>query len=525
MEVQRMSDPLMFLWIGAGFVAGLIAAVIGASLFGRSLLGKARRDAAQTISDAEREAASIIKEANTTLKEQRIQLREEAEREAREFRKELVSLEKRILAKEETVDKRVETIERKAGELTAKERELAVRESALVKEKEKLTHIIAEQTQKLEYVSGMSADEARKELFQQLETEVRRDTALRLKRIEEELVENADKKAKWVIAQAIQRCAADHVAETTVSVVPLPNDEMKGRIIGREGRNIRALESATGINIIIDDTPEAVILSGFDPVRRETARITLERLIADGRIHPARIEEVVEKVKEEMAQTIKEMGEQAGLEADVHGLHPEIVRLLGRLSYRTSYGQNVLKHSMEVCHLAGIMASELGLNVPETKRAALIHDIGKSISHEVEGSHAIIGHDFVKKYGESEAIANAVGAHHNEMEQKTVMAVLVQAADALSAARPGARRETVETYIKRLEQLEEIADAFPGVEKSYALQAGREIRIAVQPERISDAEAMQLAREVARKVEAEMTYPGQIRVTVIRETRASELAK
>ncbi len=519
------SDPLIFAWIGAGFVAGLVVAVVGASLFGRSLLGKARRDAAQTISDAEREAASIIKEANTTIKEQRIQLREEAEREAREFRKELVALEKRILAKEETVDKRVEAIERKAGELTAKERDLGVRESALGKEKEKLTHVIAEQTQKLEYISGMSADEARKELFQQLETEVRRDTAVRLKRIEEELVENADKKAKWVIAQAIQRCAADHVAETTVSVVPLPNDEMKGRIIGREGRNIRALESATGINIIIDDTPEAVILSGFDPVRREIARITLERLITDGRIHPARIEEVVEKVKEEMAKTIKEMGEQACLEVDVHGLHPEIIKLLGRLSYRTSYGQNVLKHSMEVCHLAGIMASELGLNVPETKRAALIHDIGKSISHEVEGSHAVIGHDFVKKYGESESIANAVGAHHNEMEQKTVMAVLVQAADALSAARPGARRETVETYIKRLEQLEEIADAFPGVEKSYALQAGREIRIAVQPDRITDAEAMQLARDVARKVEAEMTYPGQIRVTVIRETRASELAK
>lgn len=520
-----MSDPLILLWIGAGFVAGLIAALIGASLFGRSLLGKARRDAAQTISDAEREAASIIKEANTTIKEQRIQLREEAEREAREFRKELVALEKRILAKEETVDKRVETIERKAGELAAKERDLSGRETALGKERENLTRVIAEQTQKLEFISGMSAEEARKELFQQLETEVRRDSALRLKRIEEELVENADKKAKWVIGQAIQRCAADHVAETTVSVVPLPNDEMKGRIIGREGRNIRALESATGINIIIDDTPEAVILSGFDPVRREIARITLERLISDGRIHPARIEEVVEKVKEEMAKTIKEMGEQACLEVDVHGLHPEIVKLLGRLSYRTSYGQNVLKHSMEVCYLAGIMASEVGLNVPETKRAALIHDIGKSISHEVEGSHAVIGHDFVKRYGESETIANAVGAHHNEMEQKSVMAVLVQAADALSAARPGARRETVETYIKRLEQLEEIADAFPGVEKSYALQAGREIRIAVQPERISDAEAMQLARDVARKVESEMTYPGQIRVTVIRETRASELAK
>ncbi|MCC6697280.1 MAG: ribonuclease Y [Candidatus Hydrogenedentes bacterium] len=521
-----MPDPLMIVvWVGAGFVVGLIAAVIGASLFGRSLLGKARREAAQTISDAEREAASVIKEANTTIKEQRIHLREEAEREARELRKELVALEKRILAKEETIDKRVDVVERKASELAAKDRELTAREGGLVKEKEQLTVLIGEQTKKLEFISGMSAEEARRELFQQLETEVRRDTALRLKRIEEELVENADKKAKWIIGQAIQRCAADHVAETTVSVVPLPNDEMKGRIIGREGRNIRALESATGINIIIDDTPEAVILSGFDPVRREIARITLERLIQDGRIHPARIEEVVEKVKEEMAKTIKEMGEQACLEVDVHGLHIEIIKLLGRLSYRTSYGQNVLKHSMEVCHLAGIMAAELGLNVPETKRAALIHDIGKSISHEIEGSHAVIGHDFVKRYGESEAIANAVGAHHNEMEQSTVMAVLVQAADALSAARPGARRETVETYIKRLEQLEQIADGFPGVEKSYALQAGREIRIAVQPERITDAEAMQLARDVARKVETEMTYPGQIKVTVIRETRASELAK
>ncbi|HRK33992.1 MAG TPA: ribonuclease Y [Candidatus Hydrogenedentes bacterium] len=520
-----MTDPLIFVWIGAGLIAGVIGTVIGANLMGKNLLGSARRQAAQTISDAEREAASIIKESNTTLKEQRIQLREEAEKEARELRKELVGIEKRILGKEETVDKRAEQLEKKAGELGAKERELVQKEASLTKHKERLDALIADQTQKLEAISGLSADDARRELFHQLETEVRRDTALRLKRVEEELVENADKKAKWIVGQAIQRCAADHVAETTVSMVPLPNDEMKGRIIGREGRNIRALEAATGINVIIDDTPEAVILSGFDPVRREVARITLERLITDGRIHPARIEEVVEKVKEELAQTIKEMGERACLEVDVHGLHPELVRLLGRLGYRTSYGQNVLKHSMEVAHLAAIMAAELGIHVAETKRAALIHDIGKAVSHEMEGSHAIIGHDFAKKYGENELIANAVGAHHNEMEQKTVMALIVQAADALSAARPGARRETVETYIKRLEQLEKIANEFPGVDRSYALQAGREIRIAVLPERISDAEASQLARDVARKVETEMTYPGQIKVTVIREIRATETAK
>ena len=522
-----MPDPtiMIVVWIGAGILVGVIGTVLGASIMGKNLMGTARRQAAQTISDAEREAASILKESNTTLKEQRIQLREEAEREARELRKELVAVEKRIVAKEETVDKRAEQIEKKALEIQQKDRDLQQRDASLTKKSERLEALIADQTQKLEVISGLSADDARKELFHQLETEVRRDSALRLKRVEEELVENADKKAKWIIGQAIQRCAADHVTESTVSMVPLPSDEMKGRIIGREGRNIRALEAATGINVIIDDTPEAVILSGFDPVRREVARISLERLISDGRIHPARIEEVVEKVKEELAQTIKEMGEQACLEVDVHGLHPELVKLLGRLGYRTSYGQNVLKHSMEVAHLAAIMAAELGMNIAECKRGALIHDIGKAVSHEMEGSHAIIGHDFCKKYGETEAIANAVGAHHNEMEQKTVMALIVQAADALSAARPGARRETVETYIKRLEQLEKIANEFPGVDRSYALQAGREIRIAVLPERVNDAEALQLARDVARRVEAEMTYPGQIRVTVVRETRATELAK
>jgi len=354
---------------------------------------------------------------------------------------------------------------------------------------------------------------------------VKRDSALRLKKIEDELVENSDKKARWIIGEAVQRCASDHVADTTVSVVALPNDEMKGRIIGREGRNIRALESATGINIIIDDTPEAVILSGFDPVRREIARQTVERLVQDGRIHPARIEEMVAKVQEEVNKSIKEVGEQTCLEVDVHGLHPEIVRLIGRLQYRTSYGQNVLKHSKEVCHLSGIMAAELGVNIQLAKRAGLVHDIGKAINHEVEGSHAAIGHDFAKRHGENAIVLNAIGSHHGEMKQEDIVSVLVQAADALSAARPGARRETVETYIKRLEQLEALADAFPGVEKSYAIQAGREVRVVVCPDKIGDAESMQLARDIARKVEAEMVYPGQIKVTVVRETRAVDTAK
>lgn len=517
-------DPSI-LWIAGGIVLGFVGAVVGAQIRGRGLLGSARREAEQIRSDAEREAAARLKEADTSIKEQRIELREEVEAEARESRKEIVALEKRILAKEESIDKRIENVERKQNELTAKEQELIEKDKGLTRQQERLKSLVDEQTQKLEEISGLTADEAKKHLFANLELEVRRDAALRLKRIEDELVETAEKKAKYIISQAIQRTAADHVAETAVSVVALPNDEMKGRIIGREGRNIRALESATGINIIIDDTPEAVILSGFDPVRREIARITLERLITDGRIHPARIEEMVGKVEEELNQTIKEMGERACLEVDVHGLHPEIVKLLGRLNYRTSYGQNVLKHSQEVCHLAGIMAAELGISIQEAKRAAFIHDIGKAINHEVEGSHAIIGRDLAKRYGENERVANAIGSHHNEVPQESVIAVLVQAADALSAARPGARRETVEHYIKRLEQLEQIGDGFPGVEKTFALQAGREIRVAVYPERVNDAEAQQLARDIARKIESEMTYPGQIRITVIRETRAVETAK
>ena len=516
---------LSFVWVGAGIVVGLMVGWLAMLVFRRRLLGRARRDAQQMVSDAERERASILKQAGTDIREKRIELRAQAEQEAREQRKELLALEKRILAKEEGIDKRVDALERKAGELSGKERDLGNREHALTVHKDELAKLIEMQTRRLESVSGMTADEAKKELLAQLVTELRRDTALRLKRIEDELVEKADDKARWVIGQAIQRCAADHVTDAVVSVVPLPSDEMKGRIIGREGRNIRALESATGINIIIDDTPEAVILSGFDPIRREVARLALERLITDGRIHPARIEEMVAKVNEDLQRTIRELGEQTCLEVDVHGLNPEIIKLLGQLKYRTSYGQNVLQHSKEVCHLAGLMAAELGLSVAEAKRAGLIHDIGKAVNHEVEGSHAVIGRDLARRYGENPIVANAVGGHHGEIAHESVLAVLVQAADALSAARPGARRETIETYVKRLEQLEKIADGFPGVEKSYALQAGREIRIAVCPDKVDDAQAQQLARDVARKVEKEMTYPGQVTVTVIRETRAVETAK
>jgi len=511
--------------IVGGCILGVLVAMIGARIVGNGLVGKARRESAQIVSNAEREAAAVTKEAKTTIKEQSIEQRAQVEREAREMRKELVSLEKRILVKEESVDKRLEAIDHKASEVNAKERDIADREKQLSKERQQIEVLVAEQVQKLEAISGMTAEQARKAIFAQLETEVKRDTSMRLKRVEDELIETADKKARWVISEAVQRCAADHVADTTVSVVPLPNEEMKGRIIGREGRNIRALESATGINIIIDDTPEAVILSGFDPVRREVARVSLERLIQDGRIHPARIEEMVERVNEEIQKSIRELGEQACLEVDVHGLHPEIVKLVGRLHYRTSYGQNVLLHSKEVCHLAGIMAAELGVNVQQAKRAGLIHDIGKAINHEVEGSHAMIGHDLAKRHGETPIIANAIAAHHGETQPEDVISVLVQAADALSAARPGARRETVETYIKRLEQLESLVDGFPGVDKAFAIQAGREVRVVVSPEKVSDADASQLARDIARKVESELVYPGQIKVTVVRETRAVETAK
>ncbi len=518
-----------FLTLGIGVAAGIAVGAIVVVALSRIRAGgfvsKARREAAQVLSDAEREAAAIVKDGKTTVKELEIDLRAKMENEGREMRREIAGLEKRIAAKEETVDKRAQALDKTALDLGAQERTLVNREKEVDKERSRLAALIKDEMDKLEGIAGLTVEQARKELYVRLETEVKRDCANELKRVEEELRENAEKKARWIIGEALQRCAADHVAESTVSVVPLPNDEMKGRIIGREGRNIRALESATGINVIIDDTPEAVVLSGFDPVRRETARIALERLIEDGRIHPARIEEMVEKVSQEMTQSIRERGEQACLEADVHGLHPELVKLMGRLSFRTSYGQNVLRHSLEVCHLAGIMAAELGENVQEAKRAGLIHDVGKALTHEVEGSHAVLGYDICRRYGENEHVANAAGAHHGEMNMSSLISVLVQAADAMSAARPGARSEMLQHYIKRLEQLEQLVDDFPGVDKSYAIQAGREVRVVVQPDKVNDAEAAQLSRDLARKVETEMTYPGQIRITVVRETRAVETAK
>lgn len=517
----------MFFAIAA--VVGLVLGFFFSFVFNRiragGYLNSARREAAQLRSDAERDAAAHVKEGKTALKELEINLRAKLEGEGRELRKEIASIEKRLASKEQSLDSRAQTLDKTAAGLNTQERQLVAREQENEKERNRLSTVIRDQIAKLEAIGGMTADAARRELYVRLENEVKRDCALELKRVEDELRENSEKKARWIIGEALQRCAADHVVESTVSVVPLPNDEMKGRIIGREGRNIRALESATGINVIIDDTPEAVVLSGFDPIRRETARITLERLIEDGRIHPARIEEMVEKVGQEMTASIKERGEQACLEADVHGLHPELVKLLGRLSFRTSYGQNVLRHSLEVCHLAGVMAAELGVNVQETKRAGLIHDIGKALTHEVEGSHAVLGHDISRRYGENENVANGIGAHHGEMPMNSIIAVLVQAADAMSAARPGARSEMLQNYIKRLEQLEDLVNGFPGVEKSYAIQAGREVRVVVQPDKVNDAEAAQLSRDLARKVETEMTYPGQIRVTVVRETRAVEVAK
>jgi ribonucrease Y len=427
-------------------------------------------------------------------------------------------MERRLIQREESLDKKVESLETREESLNKKHQEVQVLQ-------DEITELYNKQVAELEKLAGLSTEEAKQLLLSDVEKEIKHETAMMIKDIETKAREEADKKAREIITCAIQRCAADHVAETTVSVVNLPNDEMKGRIIGREGRNIRTLETLTGIDLIIDDTPEAVILSGFDPIRREVARLALEKLIADGRIHPARIEEMVEKAKREIENEIREQGEQATFETGVHGLHSELIRLLGRLKYRTSYGQNVLKHSIEVSYLAGLMASELGADVAIAKRAGLLHDIGKAVDHEVEGPHALIGSDIIKRYNESPAIVHAISAHHGDVEPQTIEAILVQAADAISAARPGARRETLEAYIKRLQKLEEIADSFEGVEKSYAIQAGREVRIMVKPEHVTDAESIQMARDIVKKIEGELEYPGQIKVNVIREVRAIEYAK
>lgn len=470
------------------------------------------------ILDAENRSETIKKEITIEAKEEAHRMRSEVEREIRERRAEIQRSEKRLIQKEEAIDRKTENLEKKEESITQKEQ-------TLIEKQHELDGFISRQIEELERISGYTVEEAKNVLLSNIEKEIRYEASVMIKDIESKAKEEADKKAKEIITGAIQRCAADHVAESTVSVVPLPNDEMKGRIIGREGRNIRAIETLTGIDLIIDDTPEAVILSGFDPVRREIARLSLEKLIVDGRIHPARIEEMVEKAEKEVNNIIKEEGEQATFEVGIHNLHPELIKLLGRLKYRTSYGQNVLKHSVEVAHLAGLMAGELGLDIKTAKRAGLLHDIGKAIDHEVEGTHVDIGIDLLRKYKESETIINGMAAHHGDYEAKSIEAVLIAAADALSAARPGARRETLETYIKRLQKLEEIANTTPGVERSFAIQAGREIRIIAKPEEMNDEEIVFLAREISKKIESELEYPGQIKVNVIRETRAIEYAK
>ncbi len=481
-------------------------------------VAKAEDAVKQMIDDAQKRAETIKKETILEAKEEVYKLKSENERENRERRNEIQRSERRLLQKEELLDKKMEAIEQREENAIKRQKEIEASE-------EEINELKAKQLKELETISGLSMDEAKEILLESVEHDARHEAALMLREIEQKTKEEADKRARNIVSLAIQRCAADHVAETTVSVVALPNDEMKGRIIGREGRNIRTLETATGVDLIIDDTPEAVILSGFDPVRREVARIALEKLIMDGRIHPGRIEEMVEKARKEVDVQIREAGEQAIFECGIHGLHHELVKLLGRLRYRTSYGQNVLKHSIEVSHLAGIMASEIGANATLAKRAGLLHDIGKAIDHEVEGPHVQIGADVAKKYRENNQVINAIMAHHGDVEPATIEAVLVQAADAISAARPGARRETLENYIKRLEKLEEIANSFEGVDKSFAIQAGREIRIIVKPENVNDADTIIMAKEIVKRIETELEYPGQIKVNVIRETRAVEFAK
>ena len=478
----------------------------------------AEEEAKKIIEEAQKEAESKKKEAILEAKDEAHRLRNDLEKETRDRRGEIQRLERRLIQREESLDKKSDMLEKRDETLNKKQQEILLKESSI-------EELHKKEREELERLSGLSSEEAKQILLDEVSKEAKHDAAILVKEIEARAKEDGDKKAKEIITCAIQRCAADHVAESTVYVVNLPNDEMKGRIIGREGRNIRTLETLTGIDLIIDDTPEAVILSGFDPIRREVARIALEKLIVDGRIHPARIEEMVEKAKKEVEINIKEEGEQATFETGVHGLHSEIIRLLGRLKYRTSYGQNVLKHSIEVSFLAGLMASELGIDPTLAKRAGLLHDIGKAVDHEVEGPHAVIGADLAKKYHESATIVNAIGAHHGDVEMMSLEANLVQAADAISAARPGARRETLETYIKRLEKLEEIANTCEGVEKSYAIQAGREIRIMIKPDVIDDAGAVLIAKDIVKKIESELEYPGQIKVNVIRETRAIEYAK
>ena len=481
-------------------------------------IGNAEDRAREIIDEAVKTAETKKREAMLEAKEESIRVKNDLDKEVKERRAEIQRSERRIVQKEENLDKKLESIERREAGFAAKEEEIN-------KQKAQIAKLNEERLQELERISGLTSEQAKEYLLKTVEEDVKLDTAKLIKEMENKAKEEADKKAKDYVVTAIQKCAADHVAETTISVVQLPNDEMKGRIIGREGRNIRTLETMTGVDLIIDDTPEAVILSGFDPIRREVARIALEKLIVDGRIHPARIEEMVEKAQKEVETMIREEGEAATLEVGVHGIHPELVRLLGRMKFRTSYGQNALKHSIEVAQLSGLLAAEIGVDVRTAKRAGLLHDIGKSVDHDMEGSHIQIGVDLCRKYKESPIIINAVEAHHGDVEPESLIACIVQAADTISAARPGARRETLDTYTNRLKQLEDISNGFKGVEKSFAIQAGREIRIMVVPEQISDADMVLLARNIAKQIESELEYPGQIKVNVIRESRVTDFAK
>ena len=507
--------------IAAAVLSGIVCFIAGVTYrkkVGEREIGSAEAEATRIINEAIRGGENRKKEMLLEAKDEIHKSRTEYEKEVKERKAEISKQERRLQQKEDTLDKKADAFERK-------EEELNKRLAKVTETQAEADEIKRQQTVTLEKISGLTQDEARQFLLQSVENDVRHDAAMKIKEIEAQLKDEAEEKAREVIATAIQRCAADHAAETTVSVVALPNDEMKGRIIGREGRNIRTLETITGVDLIIDDTPEAITVSSFDPVRREVARLALEKLIADGRIHPTRIEDMVEKAKKEVDRTIREEGERACYETGIHNLNPELVKILGRQKYRTSYGQNVLNHSIEVAHIAGLMASELGVDVALAKRAGLLHDLGKAIDHEVEGSHVQLGADLARKYKENPVVINAIEAHHGDVEPKTVIAVLIQAADAISAARPGARRENVENYIRRLQKLEELTGSYPGVDKAYAIQAGREVRIMVKPEVVNEDNMILLARDIAKKIEAELEYPGQIKVNVIRETKAVEYAK